>query len=876
MTSRALIAVDSPDAGSWAVAVLRAARRAEVVVIGTPADAVPVERLTDLLTGPWSIGAVLPVSRHDDGANRDLDPDTLASDQPVVAVRSAVLRSRPIEASLRDVETVTAAVIRETAKTGLRVVSEPEWRRDGAPELPPLGPTDQRILVVTDFATDNPVTLAERSRHQLLRTLTQQTEHTHVTLAVVDGAWSAPATRAWVAQGVVVATGPRDWRRWFYDRAGMFTHAFLTTGGAASSFWDLVATTQSQATKVLVVPASPLRTIPSLRMITPEDERPGLDYTRVLSEARTLARTGECHAIWCESGLDARTLAALVPAVPVTAVPLALESTATVPGWADREGIAVFAHEGADVIAANEDAAVSSLRSVVTPLRRAGFEAPVTVLSDWPSPMLELAAERAGATVAPLLATDEVCRRSRVALLGHHFGTGGTAGAVTCLAAGLPFVGPLESVSGFELGALRSMSLFGEIEDIRYRVRRVHDDRVYWEHVQQALLRFVAQRHSQQVRTEAAKPAIAQLGITPSATKRRWPPARPQTGRIDRCKPVTVPLRPAGMPEPRPLEEPEGTTEPERYRQWRQRHGPTAAALRAIGDEVRSASYQPSISVVMPTYNTDPDLLLAAVDSLRTQVYPTWELCIGDDCSNDPATVALLDEIEPDPSISVVRLDAHAGISGATNAALRSTTGEFVAFMDHDDLLKPHALAQVVRWLNADPDLDVIYSDEDKLDGDQLVQPHLKPDWSPDQLMSQNYMSHLTVIRKSLLDQLGGLRPDFDGSQDYDLLLRAVEVTTRIAHIPEPLYTWRLAAGSAAQGLDAKPYALAAAERALGEAIERRGHHGSAVLNPALGVYRSRYAIPGSPEIAIIIPTRDRVRLLRNCIGSVVERSTYR
>ncbi|MGH3471298.1 MAG: hypothetical protein ACRDPG_04525, partial [Nocardioidaceae bacterium] len=322
-----MTAVENPGPNTWAVAVLNAARRAEAVVIGAPADAVPAERLADLLTGPWGIGAVLPVpcdgSQQRRAANQDFDPSELTASPSVVAICSTVLRGRPIEVALDDQEAVAAAVLREVALAGLRVVSEPEWRRVGAPQLPPPDPADQRILVVSGFATDSPVTLEERSWHQLLRTLAEQTEHTQVTLAVIDGAWAGAATRAWAAQGIEPVTGPQDWPRWFSDRAGTYTHVFFTASGVASALWDFVASTQSQATKVLVVPSSPLRAIPSLRAITPDDERPGLDYTRVLSEARTLARAAECHAIWCDSGHDAGVVAALVPTVSVTPVPLA-------------------------------------------------------------------------------------------------------------------------------------------------------------------------------------------------------------------------------------------------------------------------------------------------------------------------------------------------------------------------------------------------------------------------------------------------------------------------------------------------------------------------------------------------------------------------
>ena len=154
--------------------------------------------------------------------------------------------------------------------------------------------------------------------------------------------------------------------------------------------------------------------------------------------------------------------------------------------------------------------------------------------------------------------------------------------------------------------------------------------------------------------------------------------------------------------------------------------------------------------------------------------------------------------------------------------------------------MKPHALAQVARWLDADPTLDVVYSDEDKIGDDgQLYDPHLKPDYSPDQLMNHNYMSHVTAVRTSLLRELGGLRTEYDGSQDHDLMLRLSEVTNRVAHIPEPLYSWRAVAGSAAALVDAKPYALDASRRAISDALTRRGYSGRVDLTKLPGCYLS-------------------------------------
>jgi GT2 family glycosyltransferase len=278
----------------------------------------------------------------------------------------------------------------------------------------------------------------------------------------------------------------------------------------------------------------------------------------------------------------------------------------------------------------------------------------------------------------------------------------------------------------------------------------------------------------------------------------------------------------------------------------------------------------------MPVYNTPPALLRAAVESVRAQIYRRWELCIGNDGSDNDDTLGVLDDLRSDARIKVVDRRQQGGISAATNSALSVAVGDYVAFLDHDDVLKPHALVQMARWIGADPALDVVYSDEDILGADgRLKDVHLKPDWSPDQMMAQNYVCHLTVARRQLVQEVGGLRSEFDGSQDYDLLLRLSERTDRIGHVPEPLYSWRAAPGSFAADLDSKPYAVVAGQRALEDAVTRRGWNATVETVSNAGRYRVHYALPGRPHVAVIIPTRDRVDLLRRCISSLTERTSY-
>ena len=331
---------------------------------------------------------------------------------------------------------------------------------------------------------------------------------------------------------------------------------------------------------------------------------------------------------------------------------------------------------------------------------------------------------------------------------------------------------------------------------------------------------------------------------------------------------------------------PNVSTPDERYELWLYLNVLSPAKLRATARAVRQLSYRPTFSILMATYETEPEWLWGAVESVRRQLYPGWELCIADDGSTREDTLALLRELDDgDPRIHVT-YEAHRGIAAATNAALGLAGGEFVAFLDHDDELKPNALAEVAKLLNVRRDLDFIYSDEDKkgMDG-RLTAPFFKPDWSPDLLTSVNYVTHLSIYRREILDRVGGLRSGYEGSQDYDLALRVAEETDRIGHVPLPLYSWRKVPGSAAASLSFKGYAYEAGRRVLADALRRRGHAGTVEDGLVEGRYRVRYEIRGQPyggpggraypEVLIIIPTRDRADLLERCIESIERSSTY-
>ncbi len=280
----------------------------------------------------------------------------------------------------------------------------------------------------------------------------------------------------------------------------------------------------------------------------------------------------------------------------------------------------------------------------------------------------------------------------------------------------------------------------------------------------------------------------------------------------------------------------------------------------------------PSISVVMPVYEPEERWLRAAIDSVRAQVYEKWQLCLVDDASPNPRVREILDEYAAaDPRVHVQHRRENGHIVAATNDALAVATGEFVAFMDHDDELAPYALGLVALAAEA---ADVVYTDEDKIDENgRHYEPHCKPDWNPELLLGQNYLSHLTAIRRSLVGAVGGVRAGFDGSQDHDLLLRVTEATTpdRIVHVPFIAYHWRAVAGSTAAATDAKDYTETASIEAL---RDRLGAGWNVQVARAPTAYRCTPPLDDFPLVTILIPTRDRVALLRQCVESLA-RTTY-
>lgn len=322
-----------------------------------------------------------------------------------------------------------------------------------------------------------------------------------------------------------------------------------------------------------------------------------------------------------------------------------------------------------------------------------------------------------------------------------------------------------------------------------------------------------------------------------------------------------------------------GLTSVDKYNQFIQRNVPLENDIIRQRKEIDTFDQNPLFSIVIPVYNPPIQFLKEALDSISNQSYQNWEVCLADDCSTDPEVKkVLLDYRKRDPRFKVLFRKENGHISRASNSALTLAEGDFIVLMDQDDTLALDALYWVVKEIEEAPDVDLIYTDEDKINEEGVhSQPHFKPDWSPDNLLSRNYLGHLTIFKASILHEIGGWRIGFEGSQDYDLVLRFTERCKVIKHIPKVLYHWRIHSLSAAGSEEAKPYAYVAAQKAITEALERRGHQPNVEILDDFRGYQIRLGIHEPDElVSIIIPTKNKADLVKTCIDSIFEKSTYK
>ena len=285
--------------------------------------------------------------------------------------------------------------------------------------------------------------------------------------------------------------------------------------------------------------------------------------------------------------------------------------------------------------------------------------------------------------------------------------------------------------------------------------------------------------------------------------------------------------------------------------------------------------YNPKISIVVPMFNTNEKLFLELVNSLFSQTYENWELCLADGSAVQNENIKAI--CDSSNKIKYHFLEENKGISENTNIALEMADGDFIVFVDHDDTLAPFALYEIIKTINENPNTEFIYSDEDKIDeSGERFEPYFKPDFSPETLECHNYITHLVVIRKSLCEKIGKLDKRFDGAQDFDYVLRATENTKNIVHISKILYHWRATQNSTANVVESKLYAYEAGKRVIEEHLKRTGKQGI-VENPGEvpGIYKINYEINGNPKVSILIPNKDHCKDLKKCLKSILTLTTY-
>ena len=318
----------------------------------------------------------------------------------------------------------------------------------------------------------------------------------------------------------------------------------------------------------------------------------------------------------------------------------------------------------------------------------------------------------------------------------------------------------------------------------------------------------------------------------------------------------------------------------ENFAEWIATYDYAAPVEASVRARLEQLSKRPKISVVMPVYNTPPKILEEAIESIHGQIYENWELCIADDKSPGDWVRSILERWkEKDARIKVVYRETNGHIAEATNSAFELVTGDWVALMDHDDILRPHALAEVAIAIAEHPHAELIYSDEDKIDDSgRRFDPYFKPEWNPQLFLSQNYLNHLTVHATKNIRRVGGWRKDYNGSQDYDLNLRIAASLSgdQVVHIPKILYHWRATETSVAGNSQQKNYAIENANKALADFMAAQGIEGEIVDVPGTTWHRIRYALPADPPlVSLVIPTRNGHKILKVCIDSIFEKTTY-
>lgn len=312
------------------------------------------------------------------------------------------------------------------------------------------------------------------------------------------------------------------------------------------------------------------------------------------------------------------------------------------------------------------------------------------------------------------------------------------------------------------------------------------------------------------------------------------------------------------------------------YGLWYRAYIPTEETLET--QRKQKFDYSPLISIAVPAYQTPVEFLRQMIESLIVQTYSNWELCIVNASPDNEEMQKVLAEYSAgDSRVRFCNLKENLGIAENTNRAFAMTKGEFVGLLDHDDLLAPNALYEIVKILQDHPQADALYTDEDKVttELDEHFQPHLKPDFNLDLLRSNNYICHFFVVQKSIVEKAGGFRKEFDGAQDYDFIFRCTENAGEVLHVPEILYHWRTHKASTADNPASKMYAFEAGKRAIEAHLERTGTKGEVSHTQDLGFYRVKYPVQGKPLVSVIIPNKDEKETLQTCLEMLEKNTGY-
>lgn len=313
------------------------------------------------------------------------------------------------------------------------------------------------------------------------------------------------------------------------------------------------------------------------------------------------------------------------------------------------------------------------------------------------------------------------------------------------------------------------------------------------------------------------------------------------------------------------------------YIEWFDKHKATEEQLDRQRKISKDFKYRPLISILLPTYNTNPTYLRSCIDSVLSQSYDNWELCISDDNSTSEQTKDVIKEyVEKYDNVIVTFRKENGHISKSSNTALSMAKGDYISLLDHDDILPPNALFEVVNAINKNPEVDLIYTDEDKIDCEgNHIEPFFKPDWSPDFMNSCNMITHFATMKANIIRGVNGFTVGTHGAQDWDLFLKITAKTNNIYHIPKILYHWRKSETSTAMNADSKPYAYINQKKVLRSSVRQRKENAYIDSHVALGFWRKKYVIPTNPLVSIIIPTKNNFKYIKKCIESIIENTTY-